>query len=110
MHRLLLWDVCYQTIKEVEEKNANDEVDDKNGGDARGRTINIVTNRWINVVISLSGRIHIKLSPSIPSVHKGRVFPYTRESLVFCGAREHAAGANACIVASWYGLCELFEV
>lgn len=54
--------------EEEEEKNANDEVHDKKeetGREGSETTINIVTNRWINVVILLSGRIHPPSSLSL---------------------------------------------
>lgn len=91
--------------EEEEEKNANDEVHDKKEETVREgseTTINIVTNRWINVVILLSGRIHPPFSLSLArslslSLLKGK----TGGSL----GTGVCVGANACIIVVRNGVC-----
>lgn len=54
-------EVCHNGMSGMDEKNADDEVHAKKeetGREESEETINIVTNRWINVVFLLSGRIH----------------------------------------------------
>lgn len=63
---------CLVSHQDKEEKNANDEVHDKKeetGREGSETTINIVTNRWRNVVLLLSGRIHPPSSLSASLTH-----------------------------------------
>lgn len=91
--------------EEEEEKNANDEVHDKKeetGREGSETTINIVTNRWRNVVLLLSGRIHPPSSLSASLTHPHSV-PAKRNT---GGSLLDVFGANACITVVRYGLCE----